>query len=232
MVFGAWPLARRNELSTVTSIVISTFLPDVPREQFLRENFQRAPVARAGTTGRVVRALTWATVERLVNAKPDMLIVRNGKLRTDVQPTTFAEALALFREGHSIVMRRCEKHDEGLAALAEAFGRDLPGDVSIQIYLTPGGFHSFGWHYDCEDVFIAQTGGRKEYLLRQNTINPEPKLSEMPRDMKYEQETTPVMASTLVTGDCLYIPRGWWHVARSLEDSLSISIGILSPSAA
>ena len=211
--------------------MIPTFLPDVPREQFLSEHFQRAPIARAGTAGKVVRALTWATVKRLVDAGPDMLVVRNGKLRTDPNPSTFAEALSLFRDGHSIVMRRCERHDEGLAALAESFGRELEGDVSIQIYLTPKGFHSFTWHYDCEDVFIAQTGGSKEYLLRQNTVNPEPRLSAMPRDMKYELETTPVMASTLVTGDCLYIPRGWWHVARSLEDSLSISIGVLSPAA-
>ena len=206
-------------------------MPDVPREQFMREHFQRAPIARASTAGRLVRRLTWATVERLVVAQPDTLVVKNGSLRTDAPPSTFQEALTLFREGHSIVLRRCERHDEGLAEVAAAFGSELEGEVAIQVYLTPAGHHSFGWHYDCEDVFIAQTGGQKEYLMRENTVNPRPRLSAMPRDMQYENETTPAIASTLVTGDCLYIPRGWWHVARSLEDSLSISIGVLSPDA-
>ena len=211
--------------------MLSLLLPDVSREQFLREHFQRTPVARASTAGKLVRKLTWATVERLIASRPDTLVVKNGALRTDAPPATFQEALTLFRDGHSIVLRRCERHDEGLAEVAEAFGRELDGEVAIQVYLTPGGYHSFGWHYDCEDVFIAQTGGQKEYLLRENTVNPQPKLSEMPHDMHYERETTPAMASTLIAGDCLYIPRGWWHVARSMEDSLSISIGVLSPDA-
>jgi 50S ribosomal protein L16 3-hydroxylase len=211
--------------------MISTLFPDVSREEFVREHFQRAPLARASTAGRLVRRLTWATVERLVPHQPDTLVVRNGSLRQEDPPATFAEALALFREGHSIVLRRCERYDEGLAEVAAAFSKELDGEVVIQVYLTPAGFHSFTWHYDCEDVFIAQTGGTKEYLLRENTVNPAPKLSEMPRDMRYELETTPAMASTLVTGDALYIPRGWWHVARSMEDSLSISVGMLSPDA-
>lgn len=211
--------------------MLSTLFPDLTRERFLQEHFQRAPLARATTAGRLVRKLTWATVERLVPHQPDTLVVRNGKLRTDEPPVTFQEALTLFREGHSIVLRRCERYDEGLAEVAAAFARELEGEVVIQVYLTPAGFHSFTWHYDCEDVFIAQTAGKKEYLLRENTVNPRPKLSAMPRDMEYERETTPTMASTLIAGDALYVPRGWWHVARSEEDSMSISIGVLSPGA-
>jgi 50S ribosomal protein L16 3-hydroxylase len=211
--------------------MLSTLFPDLTREQFLEEHFQRAPIARATTAGRLVRKLTWATVERLVPHKPDTLVVRNGKLRTDEPPATFQEALTLFREGHSIVLRRCERYDEGLAEVAAAFAQELEGEVVIQVYLTPAGFHSFTWHYDCEDVFIAQTAGKKEYLLRENTVNPRPKLSAMPRDMEYERETTPTIASTLIAGDALYIPRGWWHVARSMEDSMSISVGVLSPDA-
>ena len=46
--------------------MLSLLLPDVSREQFLREHFQRAPVARASTAGKLVRKLTWATVERLI----------------------------------------------------------------------------------------------------------------------------------------------------------------------
>ena len=47
----------------------------------------------------------------------------------------------------------------------------------------------------------------------------------MPHDMQFERETTPVIACTLLRGDWLYIPAGWWHVAFARTDSLSISAG-------
>jgi 50S ribosomal protein L16 3-hydroxylase len=49
--------------------------------------------------------------------------------------------------------------------------------------------------------------------------------------MQFGRETSPLIASTLVAGDWLYIPRGWWHMARAADDSLSISVGVLSPAA-
>ena len=58
-----------------------------------------------------------------------------------------------------------------------------------------------------------------------------PHIAAMPRDMHYEREQTPTVGATLIPGDWLYVPRGWWHVARAYEDSLSISIGVLSPAA-
>jgi ribosomal protein L16 Arg81 hydroxylase len=208
--------------------MLSSWLDDLPA--FMREHFQRAPFARPAVARRAMRLLTWDTVRRLVEAGADMLVVRNGQL-VDDRPATFAEALTMFREGYSLVLRRCEKHDAALRALADSVAGEFEGDVSIQVYATPANHHSFGWHYDCEDVFIAQTLGRKEYFLRANTVNPEPHIERMPRDMHYEREVTTGMASTLEPGDWLYVPRGWWHMARAYEDSLSISIGVLSPAA-
>lgn len=212
--------------------MISSWLRGTTYDEFLARHFQRAPLACPETAARAVRLLTWDTIARLVESGPDMLVVRNAHLRSGPAPETFRDAVALFRDGYSLVMRRCERHDPALRELADSVGAELEGDVSIQIYATPKGFQSFGWHYDCEDVFITQTLGTKEYFLRENTVNPEPRLAAMPRDMHFERETTPTLASTLVAGDWLYIPRGWWHAARALEDALSISIGVLSPAAA
>ncbi|HEX7151728.1 MAG TPA: cupin domain-containing protein [Thermoanaerobaculia bacterium] len=205
---------------------------DIPRERFFAEHFQRAPFAQPATAHAAIPLLRWRTIETVMADGADMLVVRDAKLRREPNPTSFYDALELFRDGWSLVFRRCEKHDPALRSLADAFGRELEGDVSIQLYLTPASHHSFSWHYDCEDVFIVQTGGVKEYYLRRNTVNPEPTLDAMPHDMQYEQETSPTIASTLIPGDTLYIPRGWWHVARAVEDALSISVGVLSPAAA
>ena len=211
--------------------IIHGWLGETSLERFLRLHYQRQPFVRPATAADAVPLLDWRTMARLVESRPDMLLVRDGRLRREPEPGTFAEARALFRGGHSIVMRACEKHEPGLQWLADDFEDTFEGEVTIQVYATPGGHHSFGWHYDCEDVFIAQTAGTKDYRLRQNTVNPEPTIDAMPRDMQFERETTPTIACTLIAGDWLYIPRGWWHVALASADALSISIGLLSPAA-
>jgi ribosomal protein L16 Arg81 hydroxylase len=209
------------------------WIREVTAEEFLETSFGRTPVSMPSVARSAIPFLTWETIEQLIDSgtNPDMLVVRNGKLRDEKSVTTFAAARELFRDGWSLVLRRCERHDPRLRLLADAFEAALPGEVSIQIYATPATYQSFSWHYDCEDVFIAQTGGVKEYFLRENTVNPRPRLSAMPRDMQAERETSPAMAATLIPGDWLYIPRGWWHVARSIESSLSISVGVLAPDA-
>jgi 50S ribosomal protein L16 3-hydroxylase len=210
--------------------MIASWLQPMTMAEFQREHFQRAPLARPSSARGAVDRLTWGTLESLLEAEPELLVVKNGKVLEE-RPRSTEEAIALFRGGTSLVLRHCEHNDEGLHRLAAAVGAELEGDVTIHVFVTPTGFHSFGWHYDCEDVFIVQTYGSKEYFLRRNTVNPYPTIDAMPRDMQYERETSPATATTLLPGDWLYIPRGWWHVARCIESSLSISIGVLAPNA-
>jgi ribosomal protein L16 Arg81 hydroxylase len=210
--------------------MISKWLGDLPLDDFRRAHFQRAPVARAATALDAVPLLTWRTVERLLRVRVDHLVVRNSRL-IETRVPDFRAAVELIENGCSLVLRRCERCDDGLRDLAEMVGSEMTGEVSIQVYVTPAGFHSFGWHYDCEDVFIVQTLGVKDYFLRENTVNPRPVLAAMPRDMQFERETTPISGSLLAAGDCLYVPRGWWHVAKCIATSLSISAGVLAPDA-
>lgn len=214
--------------------MITRWLDGIPLAAFLAQHFQKAPLAKPGAARDGISLLTWDTIARLVSTPPlpDTLVVRNGTLLTNAEPRSLREAQALFGAGCSIVMRRLERHDAALAALASAIGMEMEGSVSIQSYATPRAFSSFGWHYDCEDVFIVQTAGTKEYFLRENTINPEPHIAAMPRDMHYEQETSRrMMACTLAPGDWLYVPSGWWHRAQAIDDALSISVGVLTPRA-
>lgn len=214
--------------------MISRWLADLSLAQFLADHFQKTPLAKALAAQESTSLLTWDTIARLVEAspQPDMMIVRNGRLLENAEPRSLREAQSLFGSGCSIVMRHLELHDQALRGLAETIGEEIDGSVSIQSYATPRAFSSFGWHYDCEDVFIVQTAGTKEYLLRANTVNPEPHIDAMPRDMHYEKETsTKTMACTLVAGDWLYVPSGWWHRAIAIDDALSISVGVLTPQA-
>jgi len=125
-----------------------------------------------------------------------------------------------------MVARKAEREDPALAELALSFAQDLGGEAHVQVFVTPGGTHGFGWHYDREDVFIAQTCGRKDYFFRQNTVITDV-LHEAMDFEPLRRESSPVGSATLIPGDWLYLPSGWCHMAKCVEDSLSISIGVL-----
>ncbi len=139
---------------------------------FMRTQFQTAPLARPSAARNAVAALNWETVDRVLRSQRplDIMTVRSGQLQNVPPPRTLADARALMNAGISVVVRGAEQHDAGLRAVADGFEAALPGEVHIQVYATPGGSNSYGWHYDFEDVFIAQTAGVKDYYFRQNTV--------------------------------------------------------------
>jgi ribosomal protein L16 Arg81 hydroxylase len=161
----------------------------------------------------------------------DVLTVARGEIVDVARPTNLMELRALMERGVSVVVRASERHDPGLAGLAGAFGDVLPGEVHIQLYATPGGSNSYGWHYDFEDVFIAQTAGNKDYYFRDNTVARNTALGDTLDFTVFRQEKSPIFSSRLVPGDWLYIPARWWHLVKCNQDSLSISIGVMSPEA-
>src|SRR5262249_27039897 len=138
----------------------------------------------------------------------------------------------LLAEGCTLGIRHAEKHDPGLARLAEGFRRDFASPVDVHLYCTPAGRPGFGWHYDAEDVFLLQTQGTKEWFLRKNTVNPWPLAEPPPADMRYRLELMPLLRVTLAAGDWVYIPCGYWHRTEAgSEESISLSVGVRSPSA-
>lgn len=209
--------------------MITDWLGAMPRETFLQEHFHKAPLAQPRSARRAIPFLQWETLDAILDqGGAEGFVAKQGALSREELPKSSTEFRALFADGNSVVVRRAEDHDARLRFLADSFAQELDAPVTIQLFATPAGYHGFGWHYDVEDVFLALTDGRKEYFLRQNTVNPVPTIDNVPADMQYEKETSPTMAATLITGDWLYIPSGWWHVGRSHEHSLSLSVGVLS----
>jgi len=196
---------------------------------FVQTHLHRHACAGAGTAGRALPLFDWDVLDRMLATEPrcDVLVVSGGRTLDVPVPRRLARVKALMRQGAGLVIRRAERNDAGLAALAEAFAEELPGKVTIQLFVTPAGTHGFGWHYDFEDVFIAQTAGAKEYYFRPNTVDPDAPLGSQPDFEQFRRETSPMATARLIAGDWLYIPARWWHVALCEEDSLSISVGVL-----
>jgi 50S ribosomal protein L16 3-hydroxylase len=206
--------------------MLEGWLGGVSVESFVASTLGAWPTAAPGTAAEALGAVDWGTLDRVLASarKPDVLVVARGQLLPVPAPRSLSEARALLLAGIGFVVRFAERHDAAIAALTAALERDLPGTAHAQLFITPGGSHGFGWHYDWEDVFVAQTDGVKDYYFRANTVD-RTAPGDRPDFRRFRAETSPLATARLVPGDFLYIPAMWWHMARCVETSLSISIG-------
>jgi hypothetical protein len=200
---------------------------------FEKNHLQQAPCARPGAAAGAVPLFGWSTLEDvLASRRPlDLLTVTSGRLVDVPAPRTLAGARRLVRAGVSVVIRAAERHDAGLSDLVASFRDALPGEVHVQLYVTPGGTNSYGWHYDFEDVFIVQTAGIKDYYFRANTVAHDTRLGDTLDFTRVRGESSPILSARLVAGDWLYIPAKWWHLVKCAQDALSISVGVMGPEA-
>ena len=213
--------------------MIDQLLRDLTAREFLDRHYTRVPFTKAGAAAGFTSFAGWPSVEAILSKENvDGFLAREGAMWEGGRLPSFPEVRALFSQGHTLVIRNAERHDAELARIAEGFFKDFAAEVNVHVYCTPPQRSGFGWHYDPEDVFIVQTHGAKEYQLRKNTVNPWPLLAQMPKDLRYEREGTPLWSCVLHPGDWLYIPTGWWHSARGVEgDSITLAIGLMTPSA-
>jgi 50S ribosomal protein L16 3-hydroxylase len=209
--------------------ILQELLEPIPVHEFLHRAFTRVPVAMPDRARHYTQDFTEADIAAMVETGRSVLrIVRQGRLVHDQARLSWAEAQAYYRGGHTLLVRYAERSSAKCQTLAEAFAQFFHAPVDIQVYVTPDQQQAFGWHYDLEEVFILQVQGCKEYTLRQNTVNPSPVWDTMPADLGYERETSRLrMTCRLEAGDWLYIPSGWWHIARTQAASMHLSIGVM-----
>ena len=213
-------------------MVLAQLLGSVSQAAFMQEHFLRLPFALAGGCADFCHCGDWRAASRILSSPGADVIVGSAKQRYDGPlPKSLEETKALLAQGLTVGVRHAEKHDAALGNLARQFAADFRAPIDVHLYCTPAGQPGFGWHYDAEDVFVLQTVGKKDWWLRKNTVNPWPLVETLPQDMKYEREIMPAMRCLLAAGDWLYIPAGYWHRTESAEESISLSVGIESPSA-
>jgi hypothetical protein len=82
--------------------------------------------------------------------------------------------------------------------------------VRVNIYTTTGDTAGFGLHWDDHEVLVVQIAGEKSWQVRGAS-----RVAPMFRDS--ERNDTPpehiVSEGTMVAGDVMHIPRGYWHCA-------------------
>ena len=214
--------------------ILNNVLGELPLDSFLTKYFHHFPLSVPSTAGDYRQYLNWSVIEAILQERKSMLrIVKEGRMVHDDAKLSFAEVKDLYSSGHTLVIKNSERSHPKLSFLAQQFSDYFFAPVDIQVFCSPPHTHGFGWHYDVEDVFIFQTEGMKKFSLRQNTIHPHPTTFSTPKDLGYENEKSELyIETTLLAGDWLYIPAGWWHRAWTAEEgSMHISLGMMSKTA-
>ncbi|KYG64655.1 hypothetical protein AZI86_10595 [Bdellovibrio bacteriovorus] len=210
--------------------VIDTLLGRMDFEYFQKDFFGRMPLAMPGTAHAFKGVFHWHNLVDVLNTHDNCWAVKEGILHKDLQSgrMSYDDFLAVFEKGYSAVIRHGELADDSIKAIAQCFQKRFKGQVDVQMYATPAGCEGFDWHYDEEDVFVIQTAGVKEFCLRAPKLPLIPQ-TKLPLQFLLSDYTTgPEIRCQLAAGDWLYIPAGFWHKAKSLEESFHISVGVLN----
>jgi lysine-specific demethylase/histidyl-hydroxylase NO66 len=130
-----------------------------------------------------------------------------------IDPTAVTEH---YRQGATIVLESLHRYWPPLTQFCRQLEIDLGHPVQVNAYLTPAGARGFARHTDSHDVFVLQTGGRKQWMV-------------YAPDESEEEVGTPVIDTELGEGACFYIPEGWPHAANTNDvASAHLTVGILS----
>jgi hypothetical protein len=140
----------------------------------------------------------------------------------------------LVAAGATLVLQGLHRTWEPLVCFCRALAGELGHPVQANAYLTPRQSQGFEFHYDTHDVFILQVTGRKAWVVHE-PVFPLP-LPDQPWPSRPESTTRslpppgePHLDVILEPGDCLWLPRGWVHAARTEGDvSLHITLGVLT----
>lgn len=154
-------------------------------------------------------------------------VVRVGLSRFEIDR---AHLCSLIRRRASVVLNRFETSCLITQDLCNQISRFTECPTMANAYFSVGGAPTFGQHWDRHDVFVVQLIGRKRWRIYEPLIEL-PVASQSSSAHKDKIPSSPLFDEVLNAGDILYVPRGWWHSADSLENQEThhIAVGLHPP---
>jgi hypothetical protein len=116
----------------------------------------------------------------------------------------------------------------------EEFTGPLGDDPFINLWIGSAGTKS-SLHFDFQNGLLAQVAGTKRFfmvdpshssrlasipgVIQKSRVDPEnPDFEAFP-----SFADVPILVSDIGPGDVIYIPSGWWHAVRGMENSISVN---------
>jgi ribosomal protein L16 Arg81 hydroxylase len=138
----------------------------------------------------------------------------------------------LLQQGASLVVDSVEELLPSVVDVSKAIEKTLDVHAQVNLYAAWGHDHGFGLHWDTHDALILQIRGHKHWVVYPPT-RVDPLKQDKPHTPPPSADATPVWDGLLEQGDVLYLPRGWWHMARPVDaESLHLTIGLTMPTGA
>lgn len=227
-------------------MALADLLTPITREEFVAQYWGVKPLTVIrSTTGYYSRLLAKDGLNFALHAasqSPGALEI----LSEDATPKrcrSYLEAVRAFQDGNSLRIDGIQRFSKPIRDLCCSLEQTISSCVNVNMYLTPGaGKKALNRHYDTHDVFVLQIMGNKQWRLYDSPF-PAP-LEHLPRlrnesvgamtkfrlsmDMSERDKVSLTKEFLLQAGDCLYLPRGFWHEAESLpgEVSCHLTVGI------
>ncbi len=201
--------------------------------QFTRRHWARAPLYRPRADRAAFADLfSLADVDHILSATeprlPAFRLVKDGR---PLDPATYTKSgrmgsrpvrdladpgrvYAAFEGGATIVLQSLHRYWLPLGRFCRELELSLTHPVQANAYITPPASRGLGVHADGHDVFVLQLHGRKQWeVYRPAGTAPGERL----------------VGATLSPGDCLYVPRGFPHAARTADAaSVHLTVGVLA----
>jgi hypothetical protein len=215
---------------------------------FVRDHWAKAPLLRRGAgPGGFDDLLSLDDVDRILATTaprvPAFRMVKDGKPlppsaytrsgRVGSQPLDDladpGKVFDQFAGGATIVLQSLHRSWAPLTAFCRSLELFFTHPVQVNAYLTPPASRGLGVHHDTHDVFVLQVHGRKRWQVWDAAVPfPLGHQTKLPPGADSPAEA-PLVEAELAPGDCLYVPRGFRHAARTATDaSLHLTVGMLT----
>ncbi|MCO5312219.1 MAG: cupin domain-containing protein [Microthrixaceae bacterium] len=208
-LFPDLPLGRFAQATDATTLVVGRSAPElldsIGPERLVEEMFQRLNFEPPGQI-RFMRDKQARDLGDIATTHPHPYPGGHVRLR----PAALAAALD---EGYTMVLDGVELRNGPSMLLAEMFERLFGCAVNINGYLSTRSHTSFGAHWDDQEVVIVQLLGRKDWV-----VEAPPALSPLKSSHGDATSGRTVWEGRLHPGDVMYIPRGWGHLVRGIDE--------------
>lgn len=147
-----------------------------------------------------------------------------GGKRVDDLPDV-GRVFAHFEDGATIVLQGLQRYWEPVSIFCREVENFLTHPVQANAYITPPVAAGLRVHHDTHDVFALQTHGTKQWVIYDPVV--EQPLSGQNWSSEQHDPGEPTLDVDLRPGDCLYVPRGTPHAARTIDRaSIHLTVGI------
>jgi ribosomal protein L16 Arg81 hydroxylase len=224
------------------------FTGDITYEIFMNEYLHKKPCVIGKINGHFKNFITTDNVEDMLSTsgyfhrddtrigfttfKTDELIHDISTLTQSDEGQSFRKYSPLLKahsvrnflkKGGGIIIKSVQDINRKVARLQRQFEGTFKKRFNTGLFYNFTGANTLGEHFDCIDIFIVQTEGSKNWVIKKPVVNNATYMYSEKDNLNFGDKYSELYADksedylniTLNAGEVLYIPRGYPHFVTS-----------------